>query len=58
MTQFAEFLDDTSLEIGSEEYASALVVYNAAKTHGQVAGLEEALDDLSRRFTRKTKKSE
>lgn len=58
VTQFAELLNDTLIEIGSEAYASALVVYNAAKSHGQAAGLEEALDDLGRRFARKTKKSE
>jgi len=51
-------IDDSLTEIGSEAYAVALVVYNAAKSNGQATGLDEALDDLGKRFARKSKKVE
>jgi hypothetical protein len=58
VSQLGELIDDSLTEIGSESYAAALVVYNAAKTNGQASGLDEALDDLGKRFARKSKKVE
>jgi hypothetical protein len=55
IAQLGELIDDTLTEVGSESYAAALVVYNAAKGNGKALGLEKALDDLGNRFARKNK---
>ena len=54
LAQLQELVDDSLLELGSESYAAALVVYQYAK--GSVAGeaLDGAVDDLGRRFARKS----
>jgi hypothetical protein len=49
-----ELIDDTLTEVGTESYAAALVLYSAAKSNGKILGLEEALDDLVKRFARKS----
>ena len=42
---------------GSESYAAALLVYQYAKLHNIATGaLEDSVDDLARRFARKSKK--
>jgi hypothetical protein len=51
----SELVDDTMLEVGSEAYASALVVYQYAKNSGQGAALDGVADELSKRFARKAK---
>lgn len=51
--QLQELLDDTLMEVGSEAYTSALVVYNYAKNSGQGQALDAVADELSRRFARK-----
>ncbi|BAY16676.1 hypothetical protein NIES2109_20040 [Nostoc sp. HK-01] len=56
LTQLQELVDDTSVAVGSEAYAAGLLVYNYAKASGKGAGLETMVDDLGRRFARKTKK--
>ncbi|GBE94766.1 hypothetical protein [Nostoc cycadae] len=56
LTQLQELVDDTSVAVGSEAYAAGLLVYNYAKASGKGAGLETMIDDLGRRFARKTKK--
>lgn len=53
--QLVETLDGTSALAGSEAYAAALSVYQYAKTSGKDLGLEAALDDLGKRFSRKAK---
>jgi hypothetical protein len=51
-------IDDTYLAAGSEAYAAALAVYQYAKQHNVTGdALEDSLDDLGRRFARKTRKS-
>ena len=51
-------LDNTYFAAGSEAYVSALLVYQYAKTHNVATGaLEESLDDLGRRFSRRNRKS-
>lgn len=51
-------LDDTYFAAGSEAYAAALLVYQYAKLHNLSTGaLEGSLDDLGRRFARKTRKA-
>lgn len=53
LAPLTELVDDTLLEVGSEAYASALVVYQYAKNAGQGAGLDEVADELSKRFAKK-----
>lgn len=50
-----EIIDDTVLEIGSEAYSAALVIYDNAKRNGKnTVGMDGVLDELSRRFYKKT----
>ncbi|BAT56318.1 hypothetical protein NOS3756_53220 [Nostoc sp. NIES-3756] len=56
LTQLQELVDDTSVAVGSEAYAAGLMVYNYAKASGKGAGLDSMVDDLGRRFARKSKK--
>ena len=50
-------IDETYLAAGSEAYAAALLAYQYAKLHNvTTSGLEDSLDDLGRRFARKTRK--
>ncbi len=51
-------ITDTMNVAGSEAYAAALVAYNAAKS-GNVGteGIDPYLDDMARRFARKSKSS-
>ncbi len=56
ITQLQELLDDTFVAVGSEAYAAGLLVYNYAKANNKGAGLDAALDDMGRRFARKTPK--
>lgn len=49
-------LEDTYFAAGSEAYAGALLVYQYAKAANVATGaLEDALDDLGRRFARRSK---
>ena len=56
LTQLQELVDDTSVAVGSEAYAAGLMIYNYAKASGKGSGLDSMIDDLGRRFARKTKK--
>ncbi|AFZ27152.1 MULTISPECIES: hypothetical protein [Cylindrospermum] len=58
LSQLQALIDDTCLAAGSEAYVAALTVYNYAKVSGNTQGLDAALDELGRRFARKTKKPE
>lgn len=55
LTQLQELVDDTVMEVGSEAYAAGLVVYNYAKASGKGAGLDSVVDDMGRRFARKSR---
>lgn len=49
-------LDDTYFAAGSEAYAAALLVYQYAKLHNLGTGaLDDTLDDLGRRFARRSR---
>jgi len=52
--QLHELVDDTYMAVGSEAYAGALLVYNAAKMNN-FGGLDDALDELGKRFARKSR---
>ena len=58
LNQLQELVDDTVMVVGSEAYASALVAYKYAKDSGLGAGLDGVVDDIGRRFVRKSKKAE
>ena len=55
LTSLQEQLDDTYMEVGSEAYSAALVVYQYARTSGEGEALETLLDDMAQRFARKSK---
>lgn len=55
LTQLQELVDDTVVAVGSEAYAAALVVYNYAKASGKGAGLDSVVDEMGRRFARKSR---
>lgn len=55
LRQLSEFVDDTYIQVGSEAYTAALVVYQSAKRNGKGEGLDDLLDALGERFARKSK---
>jgi hypothetical protein len=55
LSQLQELVDDTSLQVGSEAYTAALMVYQYARAAGQGAALDGLLDDLGQRFARKSR---
>ena len=55
LTQLQELLDDTYVAVGSDAYTAGLVVYNYAKNSGQGAGLDAVVDEMGRRFARKSR---
>lgn len=55
LTQLQELVDDTVMQVGSEAYAAGLIIYNYAKTSGKGAGLDAVVDDMGRRFARKSR---
>ena len=54
LQQCTDLLEDTVMVVGSEAYAAALVAYRYAKDADLGAGLEGVLDDIGRRFARKS----
>ncbi|MGB3693730.1 MAG: hypothetical protein WBG70_08410 [Spirulinaceae cyanobacterium] len=58
LTQLHELVDDTYMAVGSEAYTAALLVYNFAKMNNSVGGLDQALDELGKRFARKARGKE
>ncbi len=49
-----EKINDTYREIGAEAYTAALVIYNSAKQSGKdIGGLDNVMDELGKRFSRK-----
>ena len=55
LRQLHELVEDTLLAVGSEAYVGALTVYQYARNSGQGAALDAALDELGRRFARKSR---
>ena len=53
--QVNELLDDTCTAVGSEVYASALLVYQYVRAAGKGSALDDALDSLGQRFARKSR---
>ena len=57
LQQLNEMAEDTLMVVGSEAYAAALVAYRYAKEANLGAGLDGVLDDIGRRFARKSSKA-
>ena len=57
LTQMQELMDDTCMAVGSEAYAAALQVYNYAKVSDQGAGLDSMVEEMGRRFARKSRRT-
>ena len=55
VAQLNELVDDTVMAVGSEAYASALLVYQYTRAAGKGTALDSALDGLSQRFARKSR---
>lgn len=55
LAQLNELVDDTHMAVGSEAYASALLVYQYARAAGKGPALDSALDALGQRFARKSR---
>lgn len=55
LAQLNELVDDTVMAVGSEAYASALLVYQFARAAGKGSALDTALDGMAQRFARKTR---
>ena len=53
LSQLQEVMDNTVAVVNSEAYAAALSVYGYAKASGKAAALQDTLDELSKRFSRK-----
>ena len=58
LTQLLELVEDTKMEVGSDAYSAALVAYRYAKDSSIGAGLDEVVDDLGRRFARRSRQAE
>ncbi|HVF42395.1 MAG TPA: hypothetical protein VM936_05275 [Pyrinomonadaceae bacterium] len=57
LAQLSELVEDTYIEVGSETYTAALLVYQYARAAGKGSALDGALDALGQRFARKSRKS-
>jgi hypothetical protein len=56
LRRLTEAVDDTLLEVGSEAYTAALVVYRSAQDNGMGQALDGDLDELGKKFARKSSK--
>jgi hypothetical protein len=54
LSQLNELVDDTVMEVGSEAYAAALLIYQFARAAGKGSALDTALDGMAQRFARKS----
>lgn len=55
LAKLLELVEDTQLLAGSEAYLAALEVYHSAQRTGQGSGLDDIIDQVSQRFTRRRK---
>lgn len=54
LTHLHEMVDDTAVTAGNEAYAAALEVHRYAKANGNVAGLDDLIDDMGKRFAQQS----
>lgn len=55
LTQLQELVEDTYMQVGSEAYTAALLVYQYARAGGHGEALDGLLDALGQRFARKSR---
>ena len=55
LSRLTEGIDDTLIVAGSEAYAAALAVYRSAKDNGKGDLLDGWIDELGKKFVRKSK---
>ncbi len=55
LSQLYELVDDTVMQVGSEAYAAALLVYQFARAAGKGTALDSAVDSLGQHFARKSR---
>jgi len=55
VSQLDELIDDTVMAVGSDAYASALLVYQFARAAGKGSALDTALEGMAQRFARKSR---
>ena len=53
VNQLQDLVEDTYMQVRSEAYSAALIVYNYAKNSPSGSALEGVAEDLGRRFARK-----
>lgn len=58
VAQLQELVDDTCMAVGCDAYGAALQVYNYAKASGKGSGLDTLVDEMGRRFARKSRKAD
>jgi hypothetical protein len=58
IAQLQELIEDTYLLAGSEAYAAARMAYNAARVNGKAMGLETAVEEMGKRYSRKSRKTQ
>lgn len=56
VSRLKELLVDTEILVGSDAFSAALEVYQSAQRNGKGAGLKDSVSNLSKRFSRKSKK--
>jgi hypothetical protein len=56
IAQLQELIEDPYLLAGSEAYAAARMAYNSARANGRGMGLNTTVDQMGRRFERKSRK--
>jgi hypothetical protein len=57
LNQLQGELNDTLTAVGSDAYSAALQIYRIVKAHGDGSGLDTLVDDMGRRFGRKSRKA-
>ncbi|PSN19404.1 hypothetical protein C7271_07450 [filamentous cyanobacterium CCP5] len=57
LTRLRELIDDTAVAAGDEAYRAALEVYRYAKANGSVAGMDDLIDEMGRRFAQQGSRS-
>lgn len=55
LNRLTESVNDTLVVAGNEAYTAALVVYKSAKDNGRGGALDGYLDEMGKRFARKTR---
>lgn len=58
LAKLTELVEDSQLLAGSEAYIAALEVYHAAQRTGKGSGLDDLIDQVGQRFSRRRKETQ